>query len=117
MEHIRNLFRQPRRQRQNRGGYNTRNVEGIGRLFEEQQAQQPRRRQGEWQVETKNLRDEAVRLGFRVEQTGKRLTKDNRNIWEEFVNRNRRRQPILNQIRQQQPNYFPTRMHWNDFPH
>ena len=132
MEYIRNLFRQPRRPRQNRGGYNTRNVEGIGRLFEEQQEQrrqqrrprqnrggyntrnvegvgrifqepqQPRRRQGEWQVETKNLRDEAVRLGFSVSQTGKRLTKDNRIIWEEFVNRSRRRQPIINQIRQQQ---------------
>ena len=91
---LQRLFRAPRRPRQRQGGLGLQNVVGIGNLFQEpierrprgrppkhtiveekedkEEEQKQRQRRGEWSQQTKNIRENAIRLGLNVEQTGKK---------------------------------------------
>ena len=115
---LQRLFREPRRPRQRQGGLGLKNVAGIERLFEEpvqrrgrsrpkkviqEQPETPiaRQRRGEWSQQTKNVWENVIRLGFNVEPTGNRLSKANRNVWQQYIDNRTRQRPFIRDIQQQ----------------
>ena len=114
---LQRLFREPRRPRRRQGGLGLQNVAGIENLFQEpiqrrgrgrprkerSVVEEPivRLRRGEWSQQTKNVRENAIRLGFNIEQTGNKLSKANRNVWQQYIDNRTRQRPFIRDIQQQ----------------
>jgi len=48
--------------------------------------------------QTKNIRENAIQLGFNIDQTGKKLNKANRNVWKQYIDNRKRQRPFINDI-------------------